>query len=54
MVHAWVSAHVTWYVHIWTAWWVSDLWNVPQISDLHVGLLAWVSRMKSLVIAESV
>ena len=54
MVHAGVSTHVTRHVHIWATWRVGDLWNVPQISDLHIGLLARVRRMKGLIIAESV
>ena len=54
MVHTGVSAHVAWHVHICTVWWISDLRNVPQVSDLHVRLFAGVRRMKSLIIAKSV
>jgi len=55
MVDTWVAAHVALHVHIRTRWWVCNSLNVADlISDLLARLLARVSRVERLVVAEAV
>ena len=54
MMNACVASHVPRHVHICATRWISDLLNISQVSNLHIRLLARVSRMKCLIIAEAI
>ena len=54
MMNACVASHVPWHVHICAARRISDLLNISQVSNLHIRLLTRVSRMKGLIVAESI
>jgi len=55
MMDAGMSAHVALHVHVWTRRRVNPSLDVVDlVSDLHVRLLAGVSGMECLIIAEAV
>lgn len=54
MMDACMASHMPRHMHICATRRICDLLNVPQVSNLHIWLLAWVRRMKCLIVAEAI